>query len=120
MLRPGGSLGLIHNEDDPHEDWEVALTGGHPPRWSDDDPPTIAGLPGGEVIELATFPWIRRLTAAEVRANLATQSAVAIMDTDEREHFLDAMAAVVAAEASRRGTDTVAVNQMTVCRRVRF
>ncbi len=61
----------------------------------------VAGLPTDE-LETASFPWTWPISAADLRARLATHSAFVMMDADQREHRLGAAAAIVTAEAERR------------------
>ncbi|NDI49632.1 class I SAM-dependent methyltransferase [Goekera deserti] len=123
VLRPGGWLGLVWNAARPVEPWEHRLARLDP----DDDPdegdvvpetPEVPGLPAGE-LEHRSFPWTWEVTAAEVRAREATYSAYAVMSPERREQLLDAHAAVVAAEASRRGTTMVPLGQQALCVRWR-
>jgi SAM-dependent methyltransferase len=124
VLRPGGQLGLIWNGDAARDPWEHELVAAGPDNASGhaedswDEHPQVPGLPQGEV-EGATFEWVEQLTAAALRARLATYSAYAIMDPTERDRRLDAAAALLTAEATRRGTDTVAVHYAAYCARWR-
>jgi SAM-dependent methyltransferase len=126
VLRPGGQLGLVWNDIAPRERWEHELVAAVDiaPRVTEqieatwDEQPQVAGLPRGEV-EGATFEWAERLTATALRARLATYSSYAIMDVAERDGHLDAAAALLAAEAARLGTDTVAVHHAAYCARWR-
>lgn len=122
VLRPGGWLGLLWNGPDPREPWELALARLDPDSGGRDftarQKVDVGGLPSTE-LETATFPWIWEISAAHLRARLATHSALVVMDADERERRLDASAAVVAAEAERRGTATVPLSQAAACVRWR-
>jgi hypothetical protein len=55
----------------------------------------------------------------DVRGRVATYSHIALMEAGRRERLLDEMAAVVAREAARQGSATVALNQQTLCVRWR-
>jgi len=119
VLRPGGWLALVWNGPHPREPWELELASLDPDNAGRDvaaDRRTldVAGLPAGE-LETATFPWTWPVSAADLRARLATHSAFVVMDADQRERRLGAAAAVVAAEARRRGTPTVQLRQVAGC-----
>ncbi len=119
VLRLGGQLALVWNGPDPREPWELELASLDPDNAGPDgtaDRRTLdlAGLPTDE-LETASFPWTWPIGAADLRARLATHSALAVMDVEQREHRLGAAAAVVAAEAKRRGTPTVPLRQVAGC-----
>jgi len=124
VLRPGGWLGLVWNAPDDQEPWEHELAGLDPDRAPAPASEPVAGplempgLPSGELQE-TVVPWTWQVTPEAVRAMLATHSAVALMPERERAALLDASAAVVAAEAHRRGTATVPLHRLSSCVRWR-
>lgn len=123
VLRPGGQLGLLWNGEAPRDPWEheLATAGPDTPGQTEagwDERPQVPGLPADELAG-ATFEWAEQLTAAALRARLATHSAYAVMDPAERDQRLDAAAALLAAEAARLATATVTVHHATYCARWR-
>jgi len=125
VLRPGGWLGLVWNAPEDQEPWEHELAGLDPDRAlqahvpeAADGPPEIEGLPSGE-LEETRVPWTWQVGPEDVRGMLATHSKVALMPEREREELLDASAAVVAAEAHRRGSETVGLHRVSLCVRWR-
>jgi len=124
VLRPGGWLGLVWNAPDDQEPWEhelSALQPGRPPVPGPDAgaaPEPVPGLPSGELAE-TVVRWTWQVRPEDVRADLATHSWVALMPEREREELLDAAAAVVAAEAHRRGTETLPLHRQALCIRWR-
>ena len=60
-----------------------------------------------------------RSTGRRLRGRLLTHSAFAVLDPPERDRLVDAMVAVVDAEAERRGTPTVLLRQSAHCARWR-
>jgi SAM-dependent methyltransferase len=125
VLRPGGWLGLVWNGPDPRDVWEYDLARLDPDTAEHDytvepatDPFEVDGIPAAE-LEWATFRWLRELDAESLRGRLNTHSAFAVMAPDDRERLIDAMVAVLTAEAERRGTPTVPLRQSTHCARWR-
>lgn len=118
VLRPDGWLGLVWNDANPHAPWELELARLDPDLAAgerrEDEQHKVPGLPTEE-LQAAAFPWTRLISAADLRASLATQSAFALMETSERERRLDAAAAVVAAEAARRNEPVVPLGQEAWC-----
>ena len=126
VLRPGGWLGLVWNAPDDQEPWEHELSGLDPDQAPAPAPapepvdaaPTVPGLPGEELTETAVR-WAWDVGPDDVRGYLGTHSRVALMPERDRAELLDASAAVVAAEAQRRGTATVPLHRQSVCIRWR-
>ena len=118
VLRPGGWLGLVWNAPDPSALWERELAGLHPDaaleHQGDDQDFAVPGLPIDE-LQVATFAWSRPISAPDLRARMATDSAFLMMEAAERERRLDAAAAVVAAEAQRQDSTTVMLGQQAFC-----
>jgi len=125
VLRPGGWLGLVWNGPDPREVWEYDLARLDPDTAGRDfladpadEPFEVDGLAPDE-LEWATFRWLREIDGPGLAGRLRTHSAFAVMPPDERERLIDAMVAVVTAEAERRGTPTVPLRQLSHCARWR-
>jgi SAM-dependent methyltransferase len=126
VLRPGGWLGLISNQPAPGEPWQVEVERLNAdargivvePMVELSDVIEVDGLPSDQ-LEAALFPWTEHLSAAALRARLATFSHIALLEEAEREHLLDAAAAVVSTEAERRGTTTVPFPVVAYCVRWR-
>jgi SAM-dependent methyltransferase len=125
VLRPGGWLGLVWNGPDPREVWEYDLARLDPDTSGRDfladpadEPFEVDGLAADE-LEWATFRWLREIDGPGLAGRLRTQSAFAVMPPGERERLIDAMVAVVTAEAGRRGTPTVSLAQSSHCARWR-
>ncbi|HST64420.1 MAG TPA: class I SAM-dependent methyltransferase [Mycobacteriales bacterium] len=124
VLRPGGRLGLVWNGPRPRDRWEIELAHLDPDTrdhdfTADSEQPygesmEVPGLPAGE-LEQRTFPWLREIGGAALRGRLRTHSAFVVMAPAERDALLDAMVAVVEAEAARRGTATVPLRQAAHC-----
>ena len=83
-----------------------------------DDPFEVDGLPADQ-LEWASFPWLREIDGPSLRGRLLTHSAFAVLDPAERDRLVDAMVAVLDAEAERRGTPTVLLRQSAHCARWR-
>jgi hypothetical protein len=83
-----------------------------------DDPFEVAGLAADE-LEWATFPWLREIDGPRLEGRLRTHSAFAVLPEGERERLIEAMVAVLGAEAERRGTPTVPLRQRAHCARWR-
>jgi SAM-dependent methyltransferase len=125
VLGPGGWLGLVWNGPEPRDGWEIDLARLDPDtRERDfagdaaDDPMEVPGLPAQE-LEQRNFPWLREISGPSLRGRLLTHSAFVLMAPAERDALLDAMTAVVDAEAARRGTPTVPLRQSAHCVRWR-
>jgi SAM-dependent methyltransferase len=124
VLRPGGWLGLVWNAPDDQDQWEHELAGLDPDRSLQAHVPTaegpteVDGLPSGELDE-TVVRWTWQVGPEDVRAILANHSLVALMPEREQEELLDAAAAIVAAEAHRRGSGTVPLHRRSVCVRWR-
>ena len=124
VLRPGGWLGLVWNAPHDQEPWEHELAGLDPGRApapvveTVPVPPTVPGLPSEELTE-TVVRWTWEVGPDDVRGDRATHSRVALMPEPAREELLAASAAVVAAEAQRRGTATVPRHMQSWCVRWR-
>jgi SAM-dependent methyltransferase len=125
VLRPDGWLGLVWNGPDPRDVWEYDLARLDPDTAGRDfvadpadDPFQVDGLPPDQ-LEWATFPWLRETDGPSLAGRLRTHSGFAVMPPAERERLIDAMVAVVTAEAARRGTPTVPLRQSSHCVRWR-
>jgi SAM-dependent methyltransferase len=127
VLRPGGRLGVIWTSRDRNEDWVaeldlLRLDGADlvdRPRGEDDEPQTLAEvraqlerhhsvlLPAGSAFgpgESASFRFARTMSAGDVLAWLATNSAFITASAAEREAGL---ARCREAVLSRVGTESV-------------
>ena len=69
----------------------------------------LAGL----AVETLSVPWREELSAAGLRARMATYSAYAVMPDDERTKILDVAAAVLNREADRSGASVVPFDHIT-------
>jgi SAM-dependent methyltransferase len=125
VLRPGGWLGVVWNGPDPREVWEYDLARLDPDTGGRDfvaEPADgsfeVDGLPADE-LEWAVFRWLREIDGESLRGRLNTHSAFAVMEPAARERLIDAMVAVVDAEADRQGTPTVMLRQSAHCARWR-
>ena len=124
VIRPGGWLGLIGNAPHPRTPWqlELAQLDPNPAHRTFDDEDVDwedAGLTG-LAVETLKVPWREELTAAGLRARMATFSAYAVMPDDERTQRLDDAAAVLNREAARQGGSVVLFEHIAFCARVRF
>ena len=126
VLRPGGWLGLVQNGAGDREDepWREQLSALHPQAGRTDVKVDEADNPWAEQglaalpFESRTFPWQHMMSATAVRSLVATHSIFAVMPEPQRSATLDAMAAVVQAEADRRGVEELPFNQIAHCVRV--
>ena len=125
VLRPGGWLGLVWNGPDPRDVWEYDLARLDPDTAARDftaapaaDPFEVDGLPADQ-LEWASFPWLREIDGPSLRGRLLTHSAFAVLDPPEWDRLVNAMVAVLDAEAERRGTPTVLLRQSAHCARWR-
>lgn len=115
VLRPGGWLGLIWNAPDLDSPWDRELArldgtwhgGGGGGFW----PP---GLPR-EGTEARAVPWTQDMTPAQVTAEHATHSAIALLPAEQRRQRLAAIEAHARDEAGRRGSPTVRVSRVSRC-----
>jgi SAM-dependent methyltransferase len=122
VLRPGGWLGMAWNHESPVKPWQVELAALNPTNAGRNfaaertvpEVVQVTGLPSEE-LEAAIFLWTEHVRPEDVRGRVATYSHIALMEPGQRERLLDEMAAVVAREAARQGTATVALNQQTLC-----
>jgi SAM-dependent methyltransferase len=118
VLRPGGWLGLVWNTPTPVERWEFELAGIDPDRKGLEEDGDGAGpvlpFPADET-RTATFPWTWEMTPDHWRSFLATNSAVAAMDQEERERHLDAARDLVARVCEETGDPTAPVRHQSFC-----
>jgi SAM-dependent methyltransferase len=122
VLRPGGWLGLVWNQVWPQEPWQTeverlnATARGHELDTQDELPEVVdvPGLPSAE-LEAALFSWTELLDAPALVARLATYSHISLLDPADRAALLDAVAAVMAGEAARRGTPALPYRQVAYC-----
>jgi len=124
VTRPGGWLGLIGNAPAPRTPWQLELAQLDPdPAHRTFVDPTEdwahAGL-AGLAVETLRVPWREEISAAGLRARMATYSVYAVMPDDERTQSLDDAAAVLAREADRLGASVVPFDHITFCTRVRL
>jgi SAM-dependent methyltransferase len=124
VTRPGGWLGLIGNVPFPRTPWQLELAQLDPdPAHRTFVDPTEdwahAGL-AGLAVETLKVTWREELSAAGLRARMATYSVYAVMPDDERTQSLDDAAAVLAREADRLGASVVPFDHITFCTRVRL
>lgn len=123
VVRPGGRLGLIAHAPVPQEPFELELarltsrSPVIPPGRFVTEPPELPGVPTAAAAT-AAFPWTWEVTVEDIVAVVATYSLIAVMPADERTARLAQIARVAAAEARRRGTDTIPLRQETWCVRV--
>jgi SAM-dependent methyltransferase len=118
VLRPGGWLGLVWNTPTPVEPWEFELAGIDPDRKGLGEGGDVAdqGLPfPPDETETATFPWTWEMTPDHWRSFLATNSAVAAMDPEERERHQDAARDLVARVCEESGRPTAPVRHQAFC-----
>ncbi len=124
VIKPGGWLGLIGNAPAPRTPWQLELAQldpnpAHRTFDDEDEDWEDAGL-AGLAVETLKVPWQEELTAAGLRARMATFSAYAVMPDDERTQRLDDAAAVLNREAARQGGSAARFEHIAYCARVRF
>jgi SAM-dependent methyltransferase len=98
VLRPGGGLGLIWNEDDPSRaEWlapiieakrEVAES---PTRAAEPVDAAIAAHPQFGPVEFVEIPWTETTTVERVLANALSRSYISLLPGDERLAVLTAV-----------------------------
>jgi len=124
VTKPGGWLGLIGNVPYPRTSWQQELAQldpdpAHRTFDTENEDWEHSGL-AGLAVETLRVPWREELSAAGLRARMATYSAYAVMPDDERTKILDVAAAVLNREADRSGASVVPFDHITFCARVRF
>lgn len=118
VLRPGGWVGLVWNVSAATQGWQHEVDALMPDFRADEadwSPPDLTGAG----VERHDVPWSQEVTPAELRAEYATHSAVALLPRAERELLLDQAERLVRAEADRRGRATVELQRLAACFRVR-
>jgi SAM-dependent methyltransferase len=118
VLRPGGHLGLVWNLVRPVADWEHELAGTDPDGKGTEAeafaPPT--SFPEDEVVT-AYLPWDWHVSPEQYAGNLATNSAVMLLDEAERTERLERATAIVRRACERAGAPTVPVHHEAFCLR---
>lgn len=122
VLRPGGRLGLVWNQEAPEEPWQEEIARrneearGHAAIGRSQVPDVIdvPGLPSDE-LEAALVPWTEQVRAEDLTARMATFSHIALLPADRRRRLLDEVAAVMTREASRRGVDRLPFRYTAYC-----
>jgi SAM-dependent methyltransferase len=91
VLRPGGVLAILYNEDDVSIPWVAELgriarsSVSTPPGEEPEAPPSY---PGFGPVELARFPHRHRRTAASLTATIGTHSHTLVISAEERAELL--------------------------------
>ena len=118
VLRPGGWLGAVWNLVTPVESWEFDIIGVDPDRKGSKDGPPVPPLPPGftpDETDAAAFPWTWEITPEHYAAQLATNSAVILMDESDRQARLEQARCLLQRVCDETGRATLPLRHEATC-----
>jgi SAM-dependent methyltransferase len=121
VLKPGGRLGLVWNVRDERVDWVARLTAlvdgyqGDAPRQASQTWRTVFPFPGFTPLRSAEFAYRHEGPAEQVIVSrVLSTSFIAALPPQQRARVADEVRALIAAEPTLAGRDTVALPYRTM------